>query len=394
MLQKADVASVLAAENGRGRTRRWVLIGAGLVLAVAVGIGAWFWLSPALRSPADGLTTEKLERGDIHVTLTATGTLQPLHEAVVASLTPGTIIEVEADYNQTVVKGQPLARLDMRDTDARLQRSLAMVDVQRANRIAAEAAVTDAVAALARLQQLESSQSVSAKEIELAESVLRRTQANLEAARAQVKAAEADLQSVKVDYSKGTIVAPIDGMVLDVTAEVGTTIGAASILAPLFTIGSDLHQLDLEIDVDQADVPSVTADRRARFSVEAAPDKSLEGVIRQVRSAPSVSEGVVSYTAVISVDNPDLALRPGMTATAEIDVADALGVLTVPNAALRYHPTGAASPAGPGQHVYVLDQDTVREVAIETGLTDGQRTEVKSGDLKEGDLIVTGKKEH
>ena len=343
MLQRADIASVLAAEGKRSRTSRFVFIGIGVVLAALAAAGIWFWLSASLRPTTADLQTEVVQRGDIHVTLTATGTLQPLHQAAVTSLTTGTIAAVVVDYNQPVTKGQLLATLDLRDIEAKLQRSLAMVDVQEANRAMANAAVVDAVAALARMQSLESGSVVSTKDVELAQSALRRAQATLEGADAQVKAATADLLAIKTDYSKGTITSPIDGVVLDVNAEVGSTIGAASLASPLFTIGSDLRLLDLEIDVDQADVTALAVGRKAQFTVEAAPNHSFTGTIRQVRLAPSITDGVVSYKAIVSVENPDLLLKPGMTATADVSLADATNVLSVPNAALRYRP--ARGPA-------------------------------------------------
>jgi HlyD family secretion protein len=393
MLQRADIASVLAAEGKRSRTSRFVFIGIGVVLAALAAAGIWFWLSASLRPTTADLQTEVVQRGDIHVTLTATGTLQPLHQAAVTSLTTGTIAAVVVDYNQPVTKGQLLVTLDLRDIEAKLQRSLAMVDVQEANRAMANAAVVDAVAALARMQSLESGSVVSTKDVELAQSALRRAQATLEGADAQVKAAAADLLAIKTDYSKGTITSPIDGVVLDVNAEVGSTIGAASLASPLFTIGSDLRLLDLEIDVDQADVTALAVGRKAQFTVEAAPNHSFTGTIRQVRLAPSITDGVVSYKAIVSVENPDLLLKPGMTATADVSLADATNVLSVPNAALRYRPEGVASSPVSGQRVYVLENGALREVEIGTGLTDGQRTEVTSGDLKVGDTVVTGRKE-
>jgi len=388
MLQRADIASVLAAEGKRSRTSRFLFIGIGVVLAALAAAGIWFWLSASLRPTTADLQTEVVQRGDIHVTLTATGTLQPLHQAAVTSLTTGTIAAVVVDYNQPVTKGQLLATLDLRDIEAKLQRSLAMVDVQEANRAMANAAVVDAVAALARMQSLESGSVVSTKDVELAQSALRRAQATLEGADAQVKAAAADLLAIKTDYSKGTITSPIDGVVLDVNAEVGSTIGAASLASPLFTIGSDLRLLDLEIDVDQADVTALAVGRKAQFTVEAAPNHSFTGTIRQVRLAPSITDGVVSYKAIVSVENPDLLLKPGMTATADVSLADATNVLSVPNAALRYRPEGVASSPVSGQRVYVLENGALREVAIGTGLTDGQRSVVESPRIKEGMQVI------
>lgn len=406
MLQKADVAEVLAAEGRRGKSRQVVTIGVAVVGAIVVLGGiVWAWSAWQARSPAN-FATDAVARGDITVTLVATGTLQPTRQVSVSSLTTGTIASIDVDYNQTVAKGQALAHLDMSDLEPRLRRALAMVDVQTASRDAAATALTDAQAALARTKDLAGGDTVSIRDTELATTAAQRAEANLAAAEAQLKAAQADLATAQSDYAKGTIVSPIDGIVLDVNAEVGDTLGTTSLVTSLFTVAGDLKALDLEVDVDEADVAQVKVGDKVAFTVEAAPDQPLAGVVRQVRAGPTVSNGVTSYKAVIRVDNTSLLLKPGMTATAEIATDEAHDVLTVSNAALRFTPTVAPSSGGlfgsltphstieapttGAQHVYVLRKGQLQLLDVTAGLSDGQRTEVTSGELAAGDLVVTG----
>lgn len=407
MLQKADVAEVLAAEAKRSRTSRTVLIAVAAAGLIVLAVGGWAWWSGTFRAPAAAFVTEPAAHGDIHVTLVATGTLQPTQQVGVVSTVSGTIASIDVDYNQSVVKGQALAHLDMSDLEARLARSLAMVDVQKANGLVAAASLADAEAALKRTEALASGSTVSQRDIDLARTAVQRAKANAASADAQLKGAQADLQTTRNDYAKGVITAPIDGIVLDINADPGEAIGTASLGTSLFSIVADLRRLDLEVDIDEADVARVSEADQASFTVEASPDKPFEGTIRQIRSAPTVSDGVVSYKALIAVDNAARLLRPGMTATADIAVDDAIGVLTVPNAALRFSPSATTASgvfasvvpkstvettASGAQTVWVLAEGKATPVTVTAGLTDGQRTEITGGELKDGDLVITGNK--
>jgi HlyD family secretion protein len=390
MLQKADVAEVLAAEASRGRSRRYVRIGivaAAVILAVAAGVWGWsIWRN----ATTVNYLTETVARGDITVTLVATGTLEPTLEVSVASLVSGTITSVGVDYNDTVTKGQLLAQIDPTDLEATQRNARAKLDAATANRDAAQATVDDSLAALRRTEELGKNDVVSSKELELAASTLARDKASLAASEAELRAAQADLDGADSDLAKATISSPIDGIVLDLSAEVGQTIGSSSdTTTSLFTIASDLARLDLEVDIDEADIPQVAVGDTASFTVEAAPDQTLLGTISQVRSGPTVSDGVTSYVALIAVDNASLLLKPGMTATADITTDEAKDVLTVSNTALRFVPTGVDTPPADQSHVYVLDNGQPRLVAVTTGISNGQRTVITSGELAAGDVIIS-----
>ena len=405
MQQKApDVAEVLAGESRRTRGRRFVVWGLAAALAAAAVLLGWWWFSGASQSTAKRYVTEAATRADIRETVVATGTLEPTGEAEVSSTISGTIASVDVDANDRVSKGQILARLEMGDLEAGLARAIAMVESQRANLLAAEANLADADAALKRTQALSAGQSVSVRELELAGTAAKRAQAQLAVAQAQLRGAEADLQGARNDYAKSCICSPIDGIVMEVNADVGQSITTSSLGKSLFSIAEDLHRLDLLVDIDEADIGKVGQDNTATFTVEAWPDRQFSGVIRQIRYAPVVAEGVVSYRAVLSVDNADLALRPGMTATADIVVAEVSNVLTVPNAALRFTPetdtdgggiiagmmpsSSVETEQGRLRSVWVLREGDLAEVQVTIGLTDGQRTEITGDALKEGDQVA------
>lgn len=390
--KRADVAKVLATEGRRSRRGRVLrIVGAAAALLAIAAVAGWGWF--AWRSAATpDYVTDPVGRGDIIMKLTATGDLQPTSEVAVSSLVTGTIASVDVDYNQPVIKGQPLAHLDAADFETRRQRAAAAVEAQAAMRDAAGATVSDAEAALQRAEKLTADNLVSDRDAELAMTALARARANLAAAEAQLKAAQADFATAESDYAKATIRSPIDGIVLSVNAEPGQTITSASLVTSLFVLATDLKHLALELDIDEADVPHIKVGDEVSFTVEAAPDKPLLGSVRQIRSAPTVSDGVTSYKAIVAVDNAAGTLKPGMTATADIQIDRATDVLTVSNAALRFVPkTMPARPAGQAQ-VFVLRAAELVVVPITAGISDGQRTAIVSGDLKVGDLVATGLK--
>lgn len=406
MPQSTDaVAEVLAGEaRGIARRRRitWAVI-IGLVLLVVAG--GWFWWSAGQRNAVARYHTEPAALADIEATVVATGTLGPTAEVDVSSALAGTIVSVEARVNDTVAKGQPLARIDASDLEVRMARATAVLAGRRASQLTAEANLADAETALSRTTQLAQTQSVSNETLELAASAVRRARAGLAMAAADVKAAEADLQTARMDIEKTCICAPIDGFVLSADAGQGQRITAASLGSPLFVLAENLARLNLEADIDEADIGQVSEGDPASFTVEAWPDRKFQGTIAQLHFSPTLGDGVVSYRAVLSVANDDLSLRPGMSAIADIVVDEARNVLAVPNAALRFTPqaapagatflapsSGVTVPAGtPGAaSVWLLVDGKPVEVPVTTGLTDGQITQITGGDLKAGDAIIVG----
>lgn len=391
--QHAGVAEILAAEGRRGQRRRaWGMTVAGFAAIMVAGGSAWAWWAwQANVSPS--YLTDAATRSDLVITLSATGSLRPTQQVGISSLVTGTIASVDVDYNDIVTRGQPLAHLDPTDYDGQRRRALAAVEAQAAARDVAATAVLDTQAAMVRIKRLPAGEMVSDRDVELATTALARARANLALAEAQLKASQADLAAAESNYAKTSIVSPIDGVVLDVSAQVGQTVSAATLATSLFILASDLRRLDLELDIDEADIPRVKAGDQASFTVESAPDRLLTGAVRQVRSAPTILDGVTSYKAIIEVDNTAGALRPGMTATADIQIDKASNALTVSNTALRFSPKGMPPRQDGGQQVYILHDGSLQSVPLTTGLSDGQRTEVLAGDLAPGDLVVTGTKD-
>jgi HlyD family secretion protein len=422
----ADLDAFLGTPPRRPWYRRpsWIAGGLGILLLL--------WFLSRFFGGADeaGYATLPASRGDLQVTVSATGNVQPTNKVEVGSEQSGLIEQVLVDNNDRVSKGQPLARLDpsrLRDTLTQAQAGLAAANAQVAS---AQASLAQASANLGRLEQVYrlSGGRVPAKtELDTGRAEYRRQQAAVRAAAAQVLQARAQLATAQTNLGKATIYSPVTGVVLSRSIDPGQTV-AASFQAPvLFTIAEDLSRMKLEVKVDEADVGQVRAGQHATFTVDAYPGRTFVATIQRVDVGANASDGatassansVVSYTAVLTVDNPDLALRPGMTATADIVTMEKKNALLVPNAALRFSPdrggagapggvTGVLIPRGPRrggnaakqatigrgsrQTLYVLGGDgKPKPVQVVVGDTNGALTEVTAGGLKPGDQVITGK---
>lgn len=409
-----DAEDIRARLARAGRGRRWRRAGLWLALILAVAAGG-LWL---LRPEADtgpGYVTEAVQRGPLRVTVTATGTVQPTRQVDVSSELSGTLATVEADFNDIVTEGQVLARLDDAKLRAALANAEAAVAAAGARLLQAEATARETALEFEAQQELQRRGLVTQREFEARRAANDRAAAEVEVARANLTLAQANLTLHRTDLEKAVLRAPIDGVILNRTAEPGQIV-ASSLSAPtLFVIAGDLAQMELRVNVDEADIGRVAVGNVARFSVDAFPGRSFPARITAVRYAPETAEGVVSYKAILTVANDDLALRPGMTATASIIVAELADALMVPNAALRFAPPqlpaasededqGGAGllglimprrPAGPVpladpsvRRVFVLRGGEVAEVPVQTGETDGRLTEITQGDLTVGDAVI------
>ena len=385
---------------------------------------------------AGGYATETVGRGNLTVTVSATGNLQPTNQVEVGSEQSGLVERVYVDNNDRVVAGQPLARLDtsrLQDTIVQAQAGLAAAQAQVAT---AQATAAQARANLARQEEvfrLSGGQVPSETELDAARAESRRATAQVRAAEAQVAQARAQVSSAQTNLSKATIYSPVTGVVLSRQVDPGQTV-AASFQAPvLFTIAEDLTAMELQVRVDEADVGQVEAGQRASFDVDAWPGRTFEAIVQRVdvganasgaaasSTASSGTGSVVAYTAILSVQNPDLVLRPGMTATAEIVTTERRNVLLVPNAALRFSPERAAGDGerggvtsvlvprrgfrrgnraerevsigrGSRQTVYVLGADgEPQPVRVVVGETNGSQTEIVGGELAEGMEVITAR---
>ncbi|WP_106795626.1 efflux RND transporter periplasmic adaptor subunit [Rhizobium sp. H4] len=405
-----DLAAVLAASGKRDKRSRWrgrlfIL----LILVAAAAAAAYFY---AARGQSEvSYTTQPAKRGDLTVLVTATGSVQPTEQVDISSELSGTVRDVNVDYNSTIKAGDVLAQLDTNKLEADVKSSRAKVNSAKANVAKANADLESASTSLERLKSLVRSNVSTQQSLDDATYKYDSAVAAKQINEAEVLASEADLQLAEVNLAKAKIISPIDGVILTRSVNPGATV-AASLSAPiLFTIAGDLKKMELQVDVDEADVGKIAVGQKAKFTVDAYPDRSFPAEIEQIRFASEVVNNVVTYKAVLSVDNADLLLRPGMTATADITVEAVKDTLMVPNAALRYalpqaerrgrgilgifgppRRRGGNAPqalTGAERRVWVLRDGRPTPVVIQVGSSDGQFTQVVSGDLKENDALVT-----
>ena len=395
---------------------RWLAWG---TLALLIGLAIFKWGLHRDTSVVKYETTEA-QQGDLTVTVSATGNLQPTDQVDVGSEVSGTIATVEVDYNDVVKAGQVLARLDTTKLAAQANQSRAAVDSARASLLQAQASLQVARSEWERftqVRQLSGGKVPSAQEMDTAEATLKRAQADEAVGQAKIAEAEAKLKVDQTNLDKAVIVSPINGVVLVRSVEPGQTV-AASLQAPvLFTLAEDLTKMELHVAVDEADVGQVRDGQQATFTVDAYPDRVFPARITQVRYGSQAVEGVITYLTVLNVDNSDLTLRPGMTATADIVVQELKNALLVPNAALRFAPTQKEEKAQPSsggslvsklfprrqhsrpekgentkdkkqQKVWALQGNQPVAVPITTGATSGTMTEVVSGEVSPGMQLI------
>lgn len=399
---------------GKRRGRRWRLPLLVVLLAAAAG-GAYWWQSAETAGQQASYRTVPVRTGAMTVEVSATGTLQPLTQVDVSSELSGVVRAVPAQENQRVAAGDVLAVLDT-------TRILAQIERAEANVAAAEARVGDARVTLreteqvlARTRQLSGRGMATEQALETAVAAHDRAASAVAIAVANAAVAEADLKLQQADLAKSTIYAPIDGIVLSRAVNPGQTV-ASSMQAPvLFVIAENLETMELKAAVDEADIGSVAAGQKARFTVDSFPQRRFDAEIRDISYASEVTEGVVTYQARLNVDNSELLLRPGMTATVDIVTREADGILLVPASAFRFSPpqesqqTGwslqnlfmprmrmgpppgarATRGGGDGRPLYVLRDGTPQQVRVTIGATDGEAVEILSG-LEEGDRVIVG----
>lgn len=415
----ADIAKVIGVDQATGYKKfrkRWLVIG----VLVLVGMMAILFFRTAGNGDGVQYKTQVAGRGNLTVTVTATGNLEPTNEVDVGSELSGIIETVEVDYNDMVKVGQILARLDTDILESQVLQSKAALESTRARLLEAEATALEDHQELERLQrarELSGGKVPSQHDMDAAEAALKRAQAEVAVAKAQISETRAAFDINKTDLAKAVIRAPINGIVLSRDVDPGQTV-AASFQAPvLFTLAEDLTQMELHVDVDEADVGQVKEGQQATFTVDAYADRIFPAHITQVRYGSQEVDGVITYETVLNVDNSDLSLRPGMTATADITVKKIENGILVPNAALRFTPTvqeeetssgggsliGQLLPRRPRsaskqrkdtttvkkqQRVWVLRDGQPVAIPLIVGLSDGIMTEVVGGEVESGMALV------
>ena len=406
--QTNDMSAVLGLGSAarRGLNRWWIAGGvAALVIVAVIGVRT-FTGGPTLH-----FREAPVGKGALTATVTATGTLQPVNTVDIGPEISGQIEKVLVDFNDRVTAGQVLAVIDTELLKARVAQSRATLTAARAKVEDTRATANEARMRLERIRELFTRGNSSKQDLDSAEATEIRARAAVGSADAQVQVAAATLSSDETSLAKADIKSPINGIVLSRTVEPGQVVAASFQTPVLFKLAEDLTKMQLEVDVDEADIGHVQEKQSSLFSVDAFQDRQFPALITQVRFAPKTKDNVVTYQAVLEVDNAALLLRPGMTATATITTATRADAVLVPNAALRFQPppevprrrlafggppdfTAPAAPpaakAGTTQRVWVLKGNKPTAVDVKVGISDGLNTEITSGELKPGDLVITG----
>ncbi len=414
----SDIGKTIGLDSSSGsrkNLKRWIFWGVPLLVIVLLFI-KWNMSKGAAEIQ---YKTQLVKHGGITITVTATGNLTPTNQVEVGSELSGIIDTVNVDYNDHVTVGQVLAILDTSRLDAEVLQAKAMLASARAKVLQAKATVNESRNQLNRLQEvrkLSNARAVSQQDVDTAQAVLDRGIADKASAKAGVDQAKASLEATLTDFFKTDIRSPINGIVLARSVEPGQTV-AASLQAPvLFTLAEDLTKMELHVDVDEADVAHVREGQDADFTVDAYPNRTFPAKITQVRYGAKTVDGVVTYETVLNVDNSDLLLRPGMTATADIIINKIGDVTLIPNAALRFKPPEKEEAAGSSrrgfmklfprrshrakqraespadinhQVVWTQKDGQLVSIAVVIGESDGTMTEIKSGHIDPGlELVV------
>lgn len=371
----------------------WIV---GIAIALLVAGGLWFLSSKSPDDAGPAYSVSKIERGDIASSVSATGSLSPVITVQVGSQVSGTIQHLYADFNSRVKKGDLIAQIDPALFQARLAEAEANLKSARASADKAWVGVLDAKRQWERLQRLQQQKLVSESDVDEAKFAYDTAVVEhkvKEATAAQAKAAR-DREKVNLAYT--SIYAPIDGVVISRDVDVGQTV-AASLQAPtLFTIAQDLTRMQIETEVDEAFIGSIAEQQPVQFTVFAYQNRKFTGRVAQVRLNPKVEAGVVKYNCIIHVDNKDLALKPGMTATVSIEVGRRENVLKVPNTALRFVPDWPAEQLKGIRNkmkrneglIWVIQGESLQPLSVTIGIVGEKETEISGDSVEEGMAIA------
>lgn len=388
-----------------GMNRKRILILAGVVALIAA---AAVWLL-VHRNNTPTFKTARAVRGEIMAAVTATGTVNAVTTVLVGTQVSGTIKELYVDYNSPVKKGQVLAQIDPVSFQAQVDQARANLRLAEANVEKAEATARDARRTFERNKELYAANFIARSDLDTAETGASTAAASLSAARAQVQQSRAALTAAETNLHNTRILSPVNGTVISRSIDIGQTVAASFQTPTLFNIAQDLTRMQIDANVDEADIGKIKVGQAVTFTVDAYPEAPFQGDVSEVRNAPITVQNVVTYDVVVKVANPELKLKPGMTANVSIIIDRRTEALKVPNAALRFRPAGRdgkgtpsaavqgkegkegkdGRDSGRGQAVWVLEGRKPKRVAVTAGISDGQFTEIVSGDLKEGqDVIV------
>ena len=336
--------------------------------------------------------TQKIENGDIMESITASGTINPLSTVSVGSQASGRIAEIYVDYNSVVKKGQLLALIDQENAKATVQQREAALDIAKAQVAVEENNIKYYKKALNRISKLNASKYSTEKDLEAAERDYDNSVAQLALEQAQVKQAQASLNSAQTELSYTEIKAPVDGIVISKSVEVGQTVAASFETPEIFSVAEDLTKMQIEASVVEADIAKVKEGQQVRFTVDSYADDYFYGTVTQVRNEAITTSNVVTYTVVIGIDNTDLKLKPGMTANVEIITAEEKGVMLVPNQALRFYIDDSDNAKRyKDRGVWIIKNGKPERVTVKIGVSDDDNTQILESSLKIGDEVIVSK---
>ena len=376
--------------------RSWVIVAALVLLAGGAG-GAVWWLSGS--NGTMNYTTAAVTRGDVSRAVVATGTVNPVLTIIVGSYVSGVIQEINCDYNTKVTKGQVCAKIDPRPYQSVVDQNAANLAQAKAQLVKDKAAFDYAQLNYDRNNRLIQTNAVSRDALDISKNALDQAQAQIGVDQAAILQRQAQLDAAQVNLGYTDIVSPVDGTVVSRNVTVGQTVAASFQTPTLFLIATDLTKMQVDTNVSESDIGGAEGNT-ALFTVDAFPRRTFKGTVTQVRQSPQTVQNVVTYDVVVSVDNSDLSLKPGMTAANRIVIDERRNVLRVPSQALRYSPASAggtgAQRSGRGRsggandraRVWVLRDGEPVAVAVSSGLDDDTFTEIVKGDLKADDRVI------
>lgn len=379
-----------AKEKIQTASRKELAIYAAIGIALVLGV---YKLLPSSGRTGEFKTTE-IVRADITESITASGTINPLSTVSIGTQASGRIAEIYVDYNSEVKEGQLLALIDQDNAKANVAQREASLEIAKAQVAVEENNIKYYKKALDRISKLNASKYSTTKELEAAERDYDNSVAQLALEKAQVKQAEAALNSAQTELSYTEIKSPVNGIVISKAVEVGQTVAASFSTPELFSVAEDLTKMQIEASVVEADIAKVKEGQRVRFTVDSYADEYFDGVVTQVRNEAITTSNVVTYTVVIGIDNSSMKLRPGMTANVEIITAEKKGVLVVPNQALRFYmDEGDGAKRYADRGIWLIRKGRPERVHVEIGVSDDSNTQIISEEIEENEKVILSKSE-
>ena len=368
-----------------GTAVRWFISAAAALMLVAAAAGVWWSVGGV---PATSYVTTAVTIGPIARSVSATGAVNPELTIIVGTYVSGVIQELSCDYNTQVKRGQTCAKIDPRPYQSIVDQGKANLAVAKAQLEKDRALLTYAKGNLGRLTTLVQTNAVSKDAYDNAKSVYDQAVAQITFDEATIQQRQAVLDAAQVNLDYTNIISPVDGTVVSRAVTMGQTVAASFQTPTLFLIATDLTRMQVDANVSESDIGGIKNGNTASFTVDAYPKRVFEGTVTEVRQSPQTVQNVITYDVVVSVDNPDLALKPGLTAATKIIIDRRTNVLRVPNQALRYVPTGTVLGETKQSRVWVLRDRTPAPVQVTVGLDDDDFTEIVQGDLKPDDRVI------